>query len=610
MKNTNIENSTSALLLIDDSVDEQNDNVLLATQDISSEFFLISKGINGFEVVCKDIEEFEKTYLIKKRSDVFFKVNADSYIDNHNPDYDYEGCLAIPLADNLDLTNTTGYRIWGVAKKWDTSKEPHLLINQINVNLILGGGIAVFNNQKKNINCVLVSDELAIAKSLASLGYFTVYGSVLDEIFTIARSSLPESYLKIMISSKTPQNNRDFYINVSNKLHEMVKDDLKNHIKEHIKYIKNKIAEDDPNNSQINGGSKSTLALAKMNDVEPTQIEWLWHDWLALGKLTLLAGAGGCGKTNLSLALAAVITRGGNFPDGTPCDESGEILIFSMEDDVSDTLVPRLIVNGADGDKVFFIKGTNNEKGELRAFDPLKDIGIIESALKTHPNIKLLIIDPIVSLVSGDMNKANDVRQSLQPLVQLASDYKFAILGITHFSKGSSGSNPVDRILGSQAFTALARMVWNAAKQEDESSCILVRSKSNNSSIEGGIKYTLEQTSIVNESRRQEISTTKTAWLGMVDGYAKELLDDIETKDIHPSAVDKAKDFLIDILSESKKLARNEIKLNAESKGISWASVRRAKEILKIENNREENKSYWQLPKSFNEVPQLLDTIP
>ncbi|MCG4779162.1 hypothetical protein L0P10_19985, partial [Eggerthella lenta] len=71
----------------------------------------------------------------------------------------------------------------------------------------------------KNIRCVLVSDELAVAKSLASLGYFTVYGSVLDEIFTIAKSGLPESYLKIMMSSKTPQNNRDFYINVSSKLY-------------------------------------------------------------------------------------------------------------------------------------------------------------------------------------------------------------------------------------------------------------------------------------------------------------------------------------------------------------------------------------------------------
>lgn len=610
MKNTNVENSTSALPLIDNSTDEQNYNVLLAAQDMSSEYFLISKGINGFEIACKDIEEFEKTYLIKKKGDVFFKVNADSYIDDHNPDYDYEGCLAIPLANSLDLTNTTGYKIWGKAKKWDTSKEPHLLIDQINVNLTLGDGIAVFNNQKKNIRCVLVSDELAVAKSLASLGYFTVYGSVLDEIFTIAKSGLPESYLKIMMSSKTPQNNRDFYINVSSKLYGMVRDDLKNHIEEHIKSIKDKIAEEDTNNSQINSESKSTLALAKMNDVEPTQIEWLWPYWLALGKLTLLAGAGGCGKTNLSLALAAIITRGGNFPDGTPCDEPGEILIFSMEDDVSDTLVPRLIANGADGDKVFFIKGTNNEKGELRAFDPLKDIGIIESALKTHPNIKLLIIDPVVSLVGGDMNKANDVRQSLQPLVQLASDYKFAILGITHFSKGSSGSNPVDRILGSQAFTALARMVWNAAKQEDESSCILVRSKSNNSGIEGGIKYNLEQTLIVNESKGQEILTTKTAWLGIVDGYAKELLNDIEINDIQPSAVDKAKDFLIDILSDSKKMARNDIKFSAESKGISWASVRRAKEILKIENNKEGNKSYWQLPKSFNEVPQLLDTIP
>lgn len=134
----------------------------------------------------------------------------------------------------------------------------------------------------------------------------------------------------------------------------------------------------------------------------------------------MLAGAGGCGKTNLAIALAAIITSGGVFPDGTHSEEKGEVIILSMEDDPDDTIQPRLIANGADASKFFMIDDITNEKGEKITFDPLRDMRLIEDILKVNSNIKLLIVDPIVSLVSGDMNKANDVRRSLQPLVELA----------------------------------------------------------------------------------------------------------------------------------------------------------------------------------------------
>lgn len=590
MKNKNIEFITNM----------QSSDVLMNTQDIDSNCFLIAKGINGLDVVCKDLQDFATTYLTKKHNEFFFKINGDSFIDSNNPDYDFEGCLVLELADHNDLRHTKGYKIWGVAKKWDTSKEPHCIIDQINVNLTLGEGIPVFNNQKKNISCIVACDDFKISLSLASLGYFTVCGNSLDEAFSIINSGLPESYFKVMIGNKTPHN-KDFYININ---HDLAKDNLKNYVENQIRYIKDKIEKEAIQDSPKT--CKSTLNLVKMIDIKPTRIVWLWKDWLALGKLTLLAGAGGCGKTNLSLALASLITNGGIFPDGTYSEEAGEVIILSMEDDADDTLVPRLMANGANSSKVFFIRSTTNEKGEKKAFDPLRDIGLIESILKVNPNIKLLILDPVVSLVGGDMNKANDVRRSLQPLVDLANEYKFAILGITHFSKGSANSSPADRVIGSQAFTAVARMVWSAAKNDDESSCILVRSKSNNSSLEGGIEYTLKEVSVPDPISGEEILTTRIEWLGIIDGYAKELLEETETKNIQLSAVDKAKDFLIDLLSANSKMASNEIKQNAEIKNISWASVRRAKRILRIECNREENKLYWALPDSFYDVPQLL----
>lgn len=591
MSNKNIEFTTNI---------HSSDN-FMNTKNIDSDLFLIAKSINGFDVVCKDIQDFSTIYLTKNHNELLFKVNSDSFIDTNNPDYDCEGCLVLELADHNDLRVTTGYKIWGIAKKWDTSKEPHSLIDQINVNFTLGEGIPVFNNQKKNISCIMACDDFKIARLLASLGYFTVLGNSLEEVFLIIDSGLPESYFKVMVGNKALHNN-DFYININ---HDLAKDNLKNYVETQIRYLKDKIEKEVIHQDSVNA-NKSALNLVRMSDIKPTRIVWLWKDWLPLGKLTLLAGAGGCGKTNLSLALASLITNGGIFPDGTHAEEKGEVIILSMEDDPDDTIQPRLIANGADTRKIFLIDDITNEKGEKIAFDPLRDMRLIEDILKVNSNIKLLIVDPIVSLVGGDMNKANDVRRSLQPLVELANKYKFAILGITHFSKGSANSSPADRVIGSQAFTALARMVWSAAKNDDESSCILVRSKSNISKLDGGIEYTLKEVSVPDPKNDEDILTTRIDWLGIVDGYAKELLEDTETKNVQLSAVDKAKDFLIDLLSANIKMPSNEIKQNAEIKNISWASVRRAKRILRIECNREENKLYWSLPDSFNDVPQLL----
>ncbi len=586
---------------IESTTNMQSSDNVMNKKNIDSNCFLIAKGIGGLDVVCKDIQDFSTTYLTKKNNELLFKINSDSFIDSNNPDYDYEGCLVLELADHNDLRVTIGYKIWGIAKKWDTSKEPHSIIDQINVNLTLGEGIPVFNNKKKNVSCIVACDDFKIANSLASLGYFTVLGNSLDEAFLIINYGLPESYFRVMIGNKTPYN-KDFYININ---HDLEKDNLKNYVESQIKYLKDKIEKDAIHQDTANI-SKSTLNLVRMSDINPQRIVWLWKGWLALGKFTVLAGAGGCGKTNLAIALAAIITSGGVFPDGTHSEEKGEVIILSMEDDPDDTIQPRLIANGADTSKIFMIDDITNEKGEKIAFDPLRDMRLIEDILKVNSNIKLLIVDPIVSLVSGDMNKANDVRRSLQPLVELANKYKFSILGITHFSKGSANSSPADRVIGSQAFTALARMVWSAAKSDDESSCILVRSKSNISKLDGGIEYTLKEVSVPDPKNDEEIPATRVDWLGIIDGYAKELLEETETKNVQVSAVDKAKDFLIDLLSENGKIPSNEINQKAEIKNISWASVRRAKGILKIVCYRENNKLYWALPDSFNDVPQLL----
>ena len=348
-------------------------------------------------------------------------------------------------------------------------------------------------------------------------------------------------------------------------------------------------------NPQTTQSATDIIKVVNMSDIPVLPILWLWPGWLPLGKMTILAGAGGCGKTNLSLALVAIITRGGFFPDGMQCENPGRVLIYSTEDDPADTLKPRLIANGADINRVSFIAGRTNQQGKLEPFDPAKDFPKIEQYIKANQDLKLLMIDPIISAVSGDMNKANDVRRSLQPLVDLANQYGFAILGITHFAKGSVNNNPADRILGSQAFSALARMAWSAARRETEGDCILVRAKSNISTLNGGIRYQLESVMVA-----ENIETTKTTWLGVIEGSAKELLNSAELSGSDSnSVVDTAKEFLIELLNTVEKMSSKEVQAQAKEAGFSPASIRRAQERLNIKPFRPHGEKgwFWSLPK-------------
>lgn len=147
-------------------------------------------------------------------------------------------------------------------------------------------------------------------------------------------------------------------------------------------------------------------------DIKPLPITWLWPGWVPAGKLTILAGAAGTGKTTLALALAAVLTAGGRWPDGSECKQLGNVLIWSSEDVADDTLVPRLIASGADLARCHFIEGIAQD-GESVPFDPSQDIADLRRAVDAIGGVSLLLIDPIVSAVAGDMHRAQ--RRAPQP---------------------------------------------------------------------------------------------------------------------------------------------------------------------------------------------------
>ena len=160
-------------------------------------------------------------------------------------------------------------------------------------------------------------------------------------------------------------------------------------------------------------------------DIEPESVNWIWDGWLAAGKIHIIAGVAGHGKSTLLFAIAATISIGGRWPDGTWAD-AGDVVIWSGEDDPADTIIPRLIASNADLKRIHIIRDVTVD-GEKRSFDPAADMPILRKAI-TGRKIKLLIVDPIVSAVAGDSHKNAEVRRSLQPLVDLATELDVARL--------------------------------------------------------------------------------------------------------------------------------------------------------------------------------------
>jgi hypothetical protein len=202
-------------------------------------------------------------------------------------------------------------------------------------------------------------------------------------------------------------------------------------------------------------------------NVASEPVGWLWPDWIAAGKLHLIGGAPSTGKTTLALALAATLTSGGGWPDDTRCTELGSVLIWSGEDGMADTLVPRLEAMGADLTRVHFVGRVADERGS-RPFDPAGDMPELAAAAAAIADLRMLIVDPVVSAVAGDSHKNAEVRRGLQPVVDFAEARGVAAIGVTHFSKGTQGRDPLERLTGSLAFGALARLAFAAAKMKDQ----------------------------------------------------------------------------------------------------------------------------------------------
>lgn len=316
---------------------------------------------------------------------------------------------------------------------------------------------------------------------------------------------------------------------------------------------------------------RRSVTLIQCSTIQPKAITWLWDAFIPQGKLTLLAGAGGTGKSTLAFNFAATVSNGGVWPDGSRCNVAANVLVWSSEDDPADTINPRLMAAGANLSRCGIVGGAIDDHGLRSAFDAAQDMNELRDAVASIGGVSLLIIDPIVTAVTGDMHKANDVRRSLQSIVDFAAEMNCAVIGITHFAKGTAGKNSAERVIGSQAFSALARMVLVAAKEEESDQRVFTRAKSNNSVDTGGFSYAIEALRLP-----CNITATRVVWGEPLQGSSRSILAKVEGGKEDGDKTRAAKQFLIEMLKNGPAPAREVLKNAREGYGITEDTLRRA----------------------------------
>ena len=300
-----------------------------------------------------------------------------------------------------------------------------------------------------------------------------------------------------------------------------------------------------------------TVKIIRMSDVELTPVEWLWKPYLPFGKLSVLQGNPGEGKTYFAMHLAAACTNGKLLPNMERM-EPFNVIYQTAEDGLGDTVKPRLIEAGADLDRVLVI---DDSDVQLTLSDERIEKAIIEN------NARLVIIDPIQAYLGADvdMNRANEVRPIFMRLGQVAQRTGCAILLIGHLNK-AAGMQSLQRGLGSIDIAAAVRSVMFIGKlKHDPTMRILTHEKS--SLAPPGVSLAF---SLGDESGFR--------WVGEYDITADEMLSGIEPQ--RETKTQQAKDLICALLAGGKQVLSEDIDKAALERGIPGRTVRDAKREL------------------------------
>jgi putative DNA primase/helicase len=255
----------------------------------------------------------------------------------------------------------------------------------------------------------------------------------------------------------------------------------------------------DSEDARAESAALFTPQITRLSTVTPRPIESLWHPFLYIGKVTLLCGNPGLGKSYVGVDLAARASSGDGWPDA-PKEIHAErgVVILSAEDDVEDTIVPRLIAHNADLSRIVTLDGlkdSDDQSAALTAIDLTHHLDYVRAAVDQVEDCGLLVVDPISAFLGKtDSHKNAEVRCILAALSALAAEKRIAVLAITHLRKSGDGE-AIHRAMGSLAFVAAARAAFVVCRDNDDRTGrrrLLLPLKNNLAADIQGLAYQLE----------------------------------------------------------------------------------------------------------------------
>lgn len=337
------------------------------------------------------------------------------------------------------------------------------------------------------------------------------------------------------------------------------------------------------------------IILTRVSDVIAQEISWLWRDRIAIGKVTVIAGPPGLGKSQLTAFLAANVTTGGAWPNEEGLAPVGAVIMLSCEDDIADTIRPRLEAAGADVSKVHVVEGVNSKSGDRKVFNVKQDMPLLEEALDRVEGVKLVVIDPITAYLDGsDSHNTGDVRAALAPLQELAMRRGIAVVVVSHLNKSGGQGRSVNAVTGSIAFVAASRATFLVEKDAEEPDRRLFLEVKNNLARSNGLAFYIRERLLPNGIRAPYLEFQP----GTVDMTADEALSQTTSSKRGGSALDDAKDFIFERLRNGPVPAQDMFS-QAKDEGIASKTLRTAREELGVTTRKEtgqHGRSIWSLP--------------
>ena len=318
-------------------------------------------------------------------------------------------------------------------------------------------------------------------------------------------------------------------------------------------------------------GTRTELQMIKMSEIQSQEVAWLWFPFIPYGKLTIVQGDPGDGKTTLVLNIAAKLSKGEGLDSKMKLTEPLNVIYQSAEDGLADTVKPRLETAGANCENISVID------------ESIKSLSMIDERLEEaviRTKAKLLILDPIQAYLGGgmDMNRANEARDMTKKLATLAEKYQCAIVLVGHMNK-AAGNKAAYRGMGSIDFFAVARSVMLVGRIEGQSNLRAMIQIKNNLAAFG-------------HPKAFELAEDGFHWLGDYEITADEVLGGMVPK---ASKLEMAKQFLREQAEKTQKILSTEVIELAAQEGISKRTLETAKKELKIKAERCNNNWYWNL---------------